>query len=733
MLINNLHGQECRIAIVDDGLLQELYIERSSSTSQVGNIYKGRITNIEPGIQAAFVDFGMSKNGFLHISDIHPQYFSKDPAAAVESVGQKRPQRSRPPIQQFFKRGREVVVQLIKEGIGTKGPTLTTYLSIPGRMLVMMPGMSQLGVSRKIEDEEARAKARAMLAELKIPNDMGFIVRTAGMGTSKRELQRDLNYLLRLWKSVKHRIETSRAPAAIYQESDLVIRTIRDVYNSDISRVICDTESDARKVREFVDVVMPRGGNVIEVYTGREGLFQDAGLEDEIESMYARRVELPSGGSLVIDQTEALVAIDINSGRMRGHGNAEETAFNTNLEAAVEIARQLRIRDLGGLIVIDFIDMNSEKNRHKVEKTLKDAMRPDRAKSKVLRMNQFALAAMTRQRMRPSLEQSIYRTCEHCNGAGLVKSEQSQTIHVMRALQALCANEDVASIRIGLPQAVSQAINNEQRQQLHEMECRTGKTITVQGRADLDAGEAAIDYTDKRGNTIDWAEAVKRTSKGSRKKTISTISVEQLPADRDRPVQVGDSGGKADGPVQADMLSGDELEEQPAGKKPRRRGRRGGRKHRPSEGKVAEMESAAEEVAGAAPAKKETDQEPQASDDAEVAERETLAAVESPVEAPQAAAKKSTRRKRSPRRRKTASKRNNPAEAGAAEESHTAEVAAKSKKVKKVKKTKKARKARHVDSSQSADKPQRSEPAGKPESAGFRSAAEELADGWPLA
>jgi len=731
MLINNLHGQECRIAIVDDGLLQELYIERSSSTSQVGNIYKGKITNIEPGIQAAFVDFGTGKNGFLHISDVHPQHFSKDPGSAVESVGQKRPQRSRPPIQQFFKRGREVVVQLIKEGIGTKGPTLTTYLSIPGRMLVMMPGMGRLGVSRKIEDEEARAMARASLAELKIPDDMGFIVRTAGMGRSKRELQRDLNYLLRLWKSVKHRIETSQAPAAIYQESDLVVRTIRDIYNSDIKRVICDTESDARKVREFVDVVMPRGGNIIEVYTGREGLFQDAGLEDEIESMYARRVELPSGGSLVIDQTEALVAIDINSGRMREHANAEDTALKTNLEAAVEIARQLRIRDLGGMVVMDFIDMNSEKNRHKVEKALKDAMKPDRAKSKVLRMDQFGLVAMTRQRMRPSLEQSIYRACEHCNGAGLVKSEQSQTIHVMRALQALCANEDVASIRIGLPRAVSEAINNQQRQQLRELECSTGKTIAIQGRSDLGAGELAIDYTDKRGNTIDWAEAVKRTSKGSRKKkTIRTASIEQLPADRDRPVQVGDTRGKADGPVQADMLAGDEPEEQPAVKKPRRRGRRGGRKHKSSPDKPSGTESAAEEAAEATPAEKETDQAPQASDGAEAVETEALATVASPVEAPQAAAKKSTKRKRSSRKRKTASKTNKPARADAGEQSSAADVPAKSKMAKK---TKKARKTRRGASGESADEPKPSEPAEKPESAGFESAAEELADGWPLA
>ena len=366
MLINIIEGQECRIAIVKDGLMDELYVERDSAASHVGNIYKAKVTNVEASIQAAFVDFGLAKNGFLHITDIHPQYFPKGKKSS-EPLGRKCPHRERPPIQACLRRGQEVVVQMTKEGIGTKGPTMTTYLSIPGRLLVMLPGMSRLGVSRKIEDEELRAKARKNLAELTPPPDMGFICRTAGAERPKREMQRDLNYLLRLWKSVDKKIKSTKAPAEIYQESDLVIRTLRDVYNTDIDRIICDTDAVAAKAQDFLRVAMPRTRNTIELYTGKGGLFHDAGLEEEIESIYSRRVELPSGGSLVIDQTEALVAIDVNSGRFRAHSNAETTALKTNQEAAKEIGRQLRLRDMGGVIVMDFIDMREKKNRRAVE------------------------------------------------------------------------------------------------------------------------------------------------------------------------------------------------------------------------------------------------------------------------------------------------------------------------------------------------------------------------------
>jgi len=699
MLINNLPGQECRIAIVEDGHLQELYVERSSSASHVGNIYKGRITNIEPGIQAAFVDFGLGKNGFLHISDIHPQYFSRAEGSAAESVGRKQPRRDRPPIQHFLKRGQEVVVQLTKEGIGTKGPTLTTYLSIPGRMLVMMPGMSKLGVSRKIEDEETRAKARAALAELKLPDDMGFIVRTAGIDRPKRELQRDLNYLLRLWKTVKQRIRSAQAPAEIYQESDLVIRTIRDVYNSDIKRVICDNEADARKVKEFVNVVMPRGGNVIEVYKGDEGLFYEAGLEEEIERIYARHVELPSGGSLVIDQTEALVAIDVNSGRMREHSDSETTALKTNLEAAAEIGRQLRIRDMGGMVVIDFIDMMNEKHRHEVEKAFKDAIKPDRAKTKILRMSQFGLVEMTRQRMRPSLKQSIYRTCEHCNGAGVVKSEQSQVIHAMRVLQTLCANDNVAAIRLSVPLAVADHLNNTHRRQLYELEENTGKGITVGGRADLNAEEMLVEYTDRRGGTAAWA-AGEKTTRG-KKKALPTVNIEQLksaPRAPSRPAGP-DKGKRTTGSAQAGAPVAEEVERGKT-KKSRRRGRRGGRKSPPA----SSPESNASEAAGAtiseqngAPTKETGSSEPRTTD-------KVPPAKDSSEEPPPEVKGKATRRKRPSRRRKSAHKAGPSGNA----------------------------KAEHNDPSPTENAGEAEEPP-KPESAGFQNAAAELASGWPLA
>ena len=303
MLINTVTRQECRIAIVENNRLEELYTERSSSASHVGNIYKGRITNVEPSIQAAFVDFGLGKNGFLHISDVHPKHFpgGKDPLQ--EQVGRKRPHRHRPPIQECFRRGQSMIVQMTKEGSGTKGPTMTTYLSIPGRLLVLMPQMSRLGVSRKIENEDQRHEARKAMDELKLPDDMGFILRTAGVDRSKRDLQRDLNYLLRLWRSVRQRIAISKAPAEIYQESDLVTRTIRDVYNPDIHRIVCDDEAVARKVDEFLHVALPRTEHKVELYTGKEGLFHDYGLEKEIERIYARRVELLSGGSIVITVT----------------------------------------------------------------------------------------------------------------------------------------------------------------------------------------------------------------------------------------------------------------------------------------------------------------------------------------------------------------------------------------------------------------------------------------------
>ncbi|HDZ22680.1 MAG TPA: Rne/Rng family ribonuclease [Phycisphaerae bacterium] len=614
MLINTLEGHECRIAIVDDGRLQELYVERSRSASHVGNIYKGRITNVEAAIQAAFVDFGLGKNGFLHISDLHPRFFPKGKATDSESVGRKRPHYHRPPIQECFKRGQEVVVQMTKEGIGTKGPTLTTYLSIPGRLLVMMPGMSRLGVSRKVEDDDLRSKAKATLEELKLPPNMGFIVRTAGIGRPKREMQRDLNYLLRLWKDVDKLAKEVKAPAEIYQESDLVIRTLRDIYNSEIKRIICDSTEDARKVKRFLDMAVPRGKHVVEVYAGTAGLFSDYGLENEIERMYARRVDLVSGGSLVIDQAEALVAIDINSGKFREHSDAETTALKTDLEAAREIARQLRIRDLGGQIVIDFIDLRDERHCRQVERELREAIKPDRAKTKILRMSQFGIVEMTRQRVRPSLKESIYRTCAHCDGAGVVKSEESQTIHIMRSLQHLCANDSIASVDVAVTPAVAHHLNNLHRTQLAELESATGRTIIVRAEPDLTGNEVRFNCLNQRGSSVAWEKTFAQPKTGSSGKVaIETVALAKLPKEKEPAAESTDeetvekvpaktrkkrsrrsrsrsskTEAKVDAAAEAAEPAAETSDDEdgPKAKKSRRRGRRGGKKHARKPAKV---------------------------------------------------------------------------------------------------------------------------------------------------
>jgi len=561
MLINTVEDQECRIAIVSDTRLDELFIERSESASRVGNIYKGIVTNVEPAIQAAFVDFGLVRNGFLHVSDVHPQYFPAGENGS-EPVGQKRSHYQRPPIQNCLKRGQEVIVQMTKEGIGTKGPTMTSYLSIPGRFLVMMPGMSRLGVSRKIEDEETRQRAKQILSEITIPDDMGFIVRTAGEGRSKRDIQRDLNYLLRLWKSVKRNIKIAKAPSEIYQESDLVIRTIRDIFDGTIERVICDNEAVAQKAKQFLDVAMPRAKNTVELYSGKDGLFHDYGLENEIEKIYSRRVELKSGGSLVIDQTEALVAIDVNSGRSRQHSDAEMTALKTNTEAAEEISRQLRLRDLGGVVVIDFIDMRLEKNRRTVERTLKDALKPDRAKMKIGRISIFGLLEMTRQRLGPSLKSNIYRICESCDGMGLIKSEQSQSLAIMRNLQRACSNENIDHVEVHVIPSAAHHLANYQRHQLAKLETSTGKTIVIRADAGMSSDEITLLCTNARGSKVMWEQKPGKT-KGREK--LETTTLDQ-PPDADKDTE----------------KSQDDVEEKTEDKKPKRRTRRGGKNRRRS-------------------------------------------------------------------------------------------------------------------------------------------------------
>jgi ribonuclease E len=513
MLINVSQPEECRIALVEDGVLEELYVERSGQNNYVGNIYKGVIVNLEPSIQAAFVDFGVGRNGFLHVSDIEPQYFRQggyDPDRQYGGNGSQRggwrppagpapvefdeddeetPRarffspggrpRFKPPIQDVLRRGDEVLVQVIKEGIGTKGPTLSTYISIPGRYLVLMPALGRIGVSRKIEDELVRRRLRDIMYELNPPKGLGFIVRTAGSDRTKRELSRDLAYLLRLWKVIVRRMRKLAAPVDIYQENDMIIRTIRDIFTADVDMIWIDESNAYQRAKEFLQLVMPRYVGRLQLYEGKEPLFHKYNLDEEIEKIHRRQVPLKAGGSIVIDQTEALVAIDVNSGSFRVEDSAEETAYQMNLIAAREIARQIRLRDLGGVIVNDFIDMRKEKHRRNVERALRDACRRDRARTKILRTSPFGLIEMTRQRVRTNLKHSAYVQCPSCQGVGVVKSPESVGLEVVRRLIAARQRPQTAKVNIAVSEEVADYLNNRKRYEIARIEQENNLSVKI--------------------------------------------------------------------------------------------------------------------------------------------------------------------------------------------------------------------------------------------------------------
>jgi len=390
--------------------------------------------------------------------------------------------RPKPLIQDIFKRGQEVLVQVIKDGLGSKGPTLSTYISIAGRYLVLMPVLNRVGVSRKIQDEETRHKLRQMFNELKPPRGLGFIIRTAVVDKNRKELQRDLSYLARLWKVVVGRIRKLKSPALIYEESDMVTRTIRDTFTSDIDTIWIDEPKAYEQAKEFMDVVMPRYANRIKLYDAKEPMFHKYGIEDEIVKIQQRKIPLPNGGSIVIEQTEALVAIDVNSGNFRADNNAEETAYQMNLQAAKEIARQLRLRDLAGVIVNDFIDMRDEKHRRGVEKAMRDAVKRDRARTKILKISAFGLIEMTRQRVRPSLKRSVYQDCPYCHGMALVKTCESMSIDVMRKLQLVAFRESVHRIEIHVAEDVANYLLNKKRGDIAKLEADGEIKVEVYGK-----------------------------------------------------------------------------------------------------------------------------------------------------------------------------------------------------------------------------------------------------------
>lgn len=462
MLFNATQPEELRVALVDGQQLYDLDIETSGREQKKSNIYKARVTRVESSLEAAFVDYGAERHGFLPLREIARSNFlpSYNPAAGRTS------------IRDMLREGQEIVVQIEKEERGTKGAALTTFISLAGRYLVLMPNNPGAGgVSRRIEGDD-RAELRDALNALTLPDDMGLIVRTAGVGKSVEELQWDLDYLLHLWKAIQEASGQRQAPYLIYQESNFVIRAIRDYLRKDISEILIDSETVYNEAREFMQQVMPHNLPRVKLYQDHVPLFSRFQIESQIESAYRREVRLPSGGAIVIDHTEALVSIDINSARATKGSDIEETALNTNLEAADEIARQLRLRDLGGLIVIDFIDMTPPRNKRLVEDRLEEALKMDRARVQIGRISRFGLLEMSRQRLRSSLGESTLMMCPRCSGQGTIRSVESAALSVLRIIEEEALKESTARIIAQLPVNVATYLLNEKRQAVNSIEQR---------------------------------------------------------------------------------------------------------------------------------------------------------------------------------------------------------------------------------------------------------------------
>ena len=531
MLINAQDPEESRMVIVEDGVLAELIVETSLPIPARGNIYKAKIVNIEPSLQAVFVDYGEPRHGFLPFSEIHPHYHAP---SSQEGKGEFRPR-----MQEVIRRNQEVLVQMERGEMGTKGAAMTTYISLPGRYLVLMPGSDGGGISRKIEGEKERRKIKEIVHELEVPPGMGLIVRTAGLERPKTDLAKDLHYLLRLWETIQAKAEKTTVPALIYEERDLVIRSIRDYFTSDLEEVLIDSKEVFNQAKDFFRTIMPRYQNKVKLYGEKRPLFSKYELEKQIETIYERKVPLKSGGSIVVDPTEALVSVDVNSGRATQSRGMEETALRTNLEATEEIARQLRLRDLGGLVVIDFIDMYDRKHRQEVERSLRNALKRDKARVEVSRLSCFGLLELSRQRIRSALSEKTSIQCEHCEGTGLVKSTESAALTVLRQVRAGLARGGCTRVRMDLPEGVAHYLLKQKREELFRLEKVYGLKIQIVAQPGLPQHRINIDFSRKEAS---------RPERPPREKK------ETVPFAQDHPERVG--------PEEADRLAIEELKKE---------------------------------------------------------------------------------------------------------------------------------------------------------------------------
>ncbi len=478
-ILINVEAQEKRVGVVESGVLQEYFIERPSEATLVGNIYKGVVKTVVPGIGAAFVDIGCPKNGFLYVSDmlLPPREFDLlDGEEKKEPRRQFRPKPSE--INKLAREKQEVLVQVVKEPIGNKGPRLTTHIGIPGRFVVLMPFDYHLGVSKKVMDREERQRLHKILKKLSPGLKMGLIVRTAGVGKNEKDFRREVRYLAVLWRRIQHDAGKAKPPKLIHEEYSLTFRILRDIFSEDVNRVLVDNRAEYGKLRHFANNIMPTMKRKLMFYRERTSLFDSRGIEKEIEKLYGKKIGLRCKGYIFIEETEGLIAIDVNSGSF-SRKNIEETAFKVNSEAASEIARQLRLRDIGRMIVIDFIDMMRENHRRVLFNILLNAVKRDKAKIKILRMSEFGVVQMTRQRIRKGVKRVSYQNCPYCNGRGAVKSVTTMAIEVLRAIRKEVEKTRTKEVRSYVHPGVANYLLNEDRPSISRLESELRTRVVI--------------------------------------------------------------------------------------------------------------------------------------------------------------------------------------------------------------------------------------------------------------
>ena len=569
MLINARSSTELRIAIANDSVLEDLKVDIAERGLTRGNIYYGKIANIEPSLNAAFIDYGAPKHGFLAIQDVVPDAYYQ---AASKS--------KRPKIEDVLVRGRPIVVQVTREPEGNKGAALTTNLSLAGRYLVLTPFDKTCGVSRKVDTEEVRLKLKGMAESLPVPDGGGVIVRTNALGQTKTALNRDMNALLRLWKRISRDARDSKGTRLLYSDQDIVLQGLRDYLDSSIQEVLVDEDTAHGRAEQYMRAFMPRSKTVLNRYTGRRPLFSVYDLEPQIQNIFERRADLPSGGSIVIDPTEALTAIDVNSGRSKKGASQEETAVGTNVEAAAEVGRQLRLRDIGGLIVVDFIDMRSPRNRRKVEKAMKDAMKPDKARFTVSRISANGLLEINRQRIHQALQMRTHGDCPSCGGTGRVASPDLIALRLLRNIESHGAAGYMRGVRIAMQPELADFLQNRHREALVKLGQEFELEIEISGQPQLHGQEPEISWLAR-----DLADVKKREREEAKEKKLE----QELLATP----SIGDTEGEPeDEPVAVEEAA-------PEGA-PKKRRRRGGRRRRSAAARKAKAKARPKEKAPAA-------------------------------------------------------------------------------------------------------------------------------------